>query len=61
MHAVPAVVLLVDRGRRAVDGREDDGWEGRRPGWELAHGHAWAVGGEDGSRAEILGVPLEVL
>ena len=32
---------------------------GRRPGWELAHGHAVAVGGVPGSRAEILGVRLE--
>ena len=33
---------------------------GRRPGWELAHAHAVAVGGAPGSRAEIVGVRLEV-
>ena len=29
-------------------------------GWERAHGHARAVGGAHGSRAEIVGLPLEV-
>ena len=28
-------------------------------GWERAHGHARAVGGDDGWRAEILGLGLE--
>ena len=32
---------------------------GRRPGWELAHGHARAVGGAHGWRAEIVGLGLE--
>ena len=32
---------------------------GRRLGCERAHGHARAMGGDDGSRAEIVGLPLE--
>ena len=32
----------------------------RRTGCERAHGHTRAVGGAHGSRAEIVGLPLEV-